>query len=84
MKWLWSIVMLISLTGVIHSNQCVGPACATQCPIDKDPVYTLQTEDRAWRLNDAHTAARLVGKKVKITGTAKGNVLIIKSVTIAE
>jgi hypothetical protein len=73
-----------TFTGVIHSNQCVGPACATQCPIDKDPVYTLQTEDRAWRLNDLKTAARLVGRRVIITGAAKGNVLIIRSVTPTE
>ena len=74
--------------GVVQSNQCVGPACATQCPIDKDPVYTLQTEDRAWRLmnpkNDAKLAARYAGKKVTITGTTKGNVIEIKSVTLAE
>ena len=73
-----------TFTGVVHSNQCVGPACATQCPIDKDPVYTLQTEDRAWRLSDPKTAARYAGKKVMITGTTKGNVLKIVSVAPAE
>jgi hypothetical protein len=73
-----------TFTGVVHSNQCVGPACATQCPINKEPVYTLQTEDRAWVLSDAKTAARVVGKKVTITGTAKASTIEIKSITPAE
>ena len=73
-----------TFTGVVHSNQCVGPACATQCPIDKEPVYTLQAEDRAWRLSDAKAAARLVGKKVTIAGHAKGNTIEIKSITPVE
>ena len=73
-----------SFTGVIHSNQCAGPACATQCPISKDPVYTLQTEDRVWVLSDPKTAASLAGKfagrQVTITGTTQGNTLKIDSV----
>jgi hypothetical protein len=73
-----------TFTGFVHSNQCVGPACATQCPIDKDPVYTLQTEDRAWVLSDAKTAAAYIGKKVQITGTAEGNKLTITSVKSAK
>jgi hypothetical protein len=70
-----------TFTGIVHSNQCVGPACATQCPIDKDPIYTLQTGDRAWILSDAKTAARYAGKKVKITGTTRDNTITITSVT---
>ncbi len=73
-----------TFTGFVHSNQCVGPACATQCPITKDPVYTLQTEDRAWVLSDAKIAAPYTGKKVKITGTAEGNQISIKSVQSAN
>jgi hypothetical protein len=70
----------VSVQGVIHSNQCVGAACATQCPINKDPVYTLQTEDRAWVLTDSKVAAPLAGKRVTIIGTAQGNTLIISSI----
>ncbi len=73
-----------TFTGFVHSNQCVGPACATQCPIDKDPVYTLQTEDRAWVLNDAKIAAAYTGRKVQITGTAEGNKIAIISVKPAK
>jgi len=73
-----------SYTGVIHSNQCVGPACATQCPIDKDPVYTLQTEDRAWVLNNPQVAARYAGKRVIVLGTVQGNKLKVTSLKPAE
>jgi hypothetical protein len=73
-----------TFTGIVHSNQCVGPACATQCPITKDPIYTLQTGDRAWVLGDAKTAARYAGKKVTITGTTRDNTITITSVTPAE
>jgi hypothetical protein len=57
-------------TGTIYENRCVGPNCATQCPVKKGLVYTLQTEDRAWVLNSDKTPARFVGKKVSVTATA--------------
>ena len=56
-------------TGVVHDNKCVGPACATECPISKDPVYTLQAGDDAWVLSDAQKSAPYAGKKVTVTGT---------------
>jgi hypothetical protein len=71
-------------TGVVHDNKCLGPACATQCPVNKEAVYSLQTLDRAWVLSDAKTAARYAGKKVKITGTTQGNTITITSVTPAK
>jgi hypothetical protein len=55
-------------TGVIHDNRCVGPNCARQCPIIKDPKYTLQTEDEALVLSDQKTAARYNGGRVVVTG----------------
>ena len=71
-------------TGVIHDNKCVGPSCATMCPVDKDPVYTLQTPDRAWVLSDPKLAARFAGQTVTIKGTTRGNRLRISSVTPAK
>jgi hypothetical protein len=75
-----------TFTGVIHDNRCVGPNCATQCPINKAPVYTLQSGDEAWVLNDQKTPAGYVGKKVVVTGTLgpgnKLNVISIVSVSI--
>jgi len=57
-----------TFTGVIHDNRCVGPNCATQCPINKGPKYTLQSGDEAWVLSDQKTPARFVGRKVIVTG----------------
>lgn len=75
-------------TGTIHDNKCVGPACATMCPVDKDPVYTLQTPDRAWVLSDtklaSELAAKFAGQKVTIKGSTRGNRLRIASVTPAN
>ena len=58
-----------TFTGVIHDNRCVGPNCATQCPIGKGPTYTLQSGDEAWLLSDQITPARYVGRKVSVRGT---------------
>jgi hypothetical protein len=73
--------------GVIHDNRCVGPNCARQCPVIKDPKYTLQTEDEALVLSDQKTAARYNGKRVvvtgRITGTNKLQVISIVPATIA-
>jgi hypothetical protein len=57
-----------SFIGVIHDNRCVGPNCATQCPVTKGPKYTLQSGDEAWVLSDQKTPARYTGKKVIVTG----------------
>jgi hypothetical protein len=57
-----------TFTGVIHDNRCVGPNCATQCPITKNPVYTLQSGEDAWVLSDQKSPARYTGKKVTVTG----------------
>ncbi len=77
-----------TFTGVIHDNRCVGPACATQCPVNKDPVYTLQTPDSAWVLSDSklasELAAKFAGRKVTITGTTQGNRLRVSSVQPAN
>jgi Protein of unknown function (DUF5818) len=72
-------------TGVIHDNRCVGPNCATQCPVTKEPKYTLQTADAAWVLSDQKTPARYVGKKVVVTGTVEGgNKLKVVSIAAAR
>jgi DeoR/GlpR family transcriptional regulator of sugar metabolism len=77
-----------TFTGVIEDNKCVGLACATMCPVVKDPVYTLQTSDRAWVLTNrkhaAQLAARYAGQKVTITGITRGNQLRIVSVQPAN
>jgi hypothetical protein len=62
-----------TFTGVIHDNRCIGPNCATQCPITKGPTYTLQTGAEAWVLSDQKTPARYVGKRVVVTGTLGAN-----------
>jgi hypothetical protein len=69
MKWLAVFLVAKTFTGVIHDNRCIGPACATQCPITKGPTYTLQSADAAWVLSDQKTPAQYVGKKVIVTGT---------------
>jgi hypothetical protein len=58
-----------TFTGVIHDNRCVGPTCATQCPVTKEPKYTLQSGDEAWLLSDQKTPAQYVGRIVNVTGT---------------
>jgi hypothetical protein len=62
-----------TFTGVIYDNRCVGPNCATQCPITKGPKYTLQSGDEAWVLSDQKTPARFTGKKVIVTGTVESD-----------
>jgi hypothetical protein len=78
MKWCAYVFAAASLlaspatktfTGTIHDNRCVGPACATQCPVRKTPTYTLQAGDDAWVLSDQKTPAQYNGKKVIVTGT---------------
>jgi hypothetical protein len=63
-----------TFTGIIHDNRCVGPNCATQCPVTKEPKYTLQSGDEAWLLSDRKpsdqkTLAEYTGRKVIVTGT---------------
>ena len=62
-----------TFTGVIHDNRCVGPNCATQCPISKRAKYTLQSGDEAFVLTDQKTPAQYVGRKVVVTGTVEAN-----------
>jgi hypothetical protein len=62
-----------TFTGVIYDNRCVGPNCATQCPVVKGPKYTLQSGDEAFVLTDQKTPAPYVGRKVVVTGTVEGN-----------
>lgn len=72
-------------TGVIHDNRCIGPNCATQCPITKGPKYTLQAGDEAWVLSDQKTPARYVGRKVIVTGApAEHNTLRVISIAPAS
>lgn len=78
-----------TFTGVIHDNRCVGPNCATQCPITKDPRYTLQSGDEAWlvrgALSNQKTLDRYVGRKVIVTATVEGdNKLNLKSIAPAR
>lgn len=60
-------------TGIIHDNRCVGPNCATQCPVTRNPVYTLQSPDGAWVLNGQKTPAQFVGKRVVVTATVEAD-----------
>jgi hypothetical protein len=74
-----------TFTGVIHDNRCVGPNCATQCPINKSPVYTLQSGDDAWLLSDQKTPAKYIGKKVVVKGTpGPDNKLNVASIVPAQ
>jgi hypothetical protein len=71
--------------GVIHDNRCVGPNCARQCPVTKDPKYTLQSGDEAWVLSDQKTPAKYTGKKVVVTGKlGPRNTLIVSSIVPAK
>ena len=78
MKWCAYVFTAASLlaapvtktfTGVIHDNRCVGPDCATKCPVHKGPTYTLQTGDEAFVLTDQKTPAQFTGRKVIVRGT---------------
>jgi hypothetical protein len=62
-----------TFTGVIHENRCVGPDCATKCPVHKGPTYTLQTADEAFVLSDQKSPASFNGKKVVVSGTLGPN-----------
>ncbi len=74
-----------TFTGVIHDNRCVGSNCARQCPSAKDPVYTLQSGDEAWRLSDPGASARFVGRKVIVTGAVgPDNMLKVVSIVPAK
>jgi hypothetical protein len=71
--------------GVIHDNRCVGPNCARQCPVTKDPKYTLQSGDEAWVLSDRKAVARYTGKKVVVTGAlGPRNTLVVSSIAPAK
>jgi hypothetical protein len=59
-----------TFVGVVHDNRCVGPDCATKCPVKRYPVYTLQTGDEAYVLTGAKSFASLTGHKVVVTATA--------------
>jgi hypothetical protein len=93
-KWVFSLLLAAlclasdtpkTFTGVVHDNKCAGPACATECPISKDPVYTLQASDDAWVLSDAKQSAPYAGKKVTVAGTlADGNKLKVISIAPAR
>jgi hypothetical protein len=74
-----------TFTGVIHDNRCVGPNCARQCPSTKDPVYTLQSGEDAWRLSYAKRPDQYVGKKVVVTGAlGPDNKLKVNSIVLAK
>jgi hypothetical protein len=82
MKWCAYMLLAGSLlagtatktfTGVIHDNRCVGPDCATKCPVHKGPTYTLQTADEAFVLSDQESPAPFNGKKVVVSGTLGPN-----------
>ena len=74
-----------TFTGVIHDNRCVGPNCARQCPSTKDPVYTLQSGEDAWRLSFARTPEQYVGRKVIVTGAiGPDNRLKVASIALAK
>jgi hypothetical protein len=60
-----------TFVGVIHDNRCFGPNCATQCPVKKTSVYTLQAGDQAFLLSDQKSPARFTGRMVIVTGTVE-------------
>jgi hypothetical protein len=71
--------------GVIHDNRCVGPNCARECPVTKDPRYTLQSGDNAWVLSDQKIPAQFTGKKVVVIGTlGPRNTLVVSSIAPAK
>ncbi len=71
--------------GVVHDNHCVGPACATQCPVKKEPVYTLQSGEDAYVLTGPKEPAQYVGRKVIVKGTVvAGNRLKVASIAPAK
>lgn len=74
-----------TFTGVIHDNRCVGPNCARQCPSTKEPVYTLQSGEDAWRLSFAKAPEQYVGRKVIVSGTlGADNKLKVDSIVLAK
>jgi hypothetical protein len=76
--------------GVVHDNRCVGPDCARQCPVTKNPKYTLQSGDNAWVLTDRKNPGRFsetqyTGRKVVVTGTiGPRNTLVVSSIAPAK
>jgi hypothetical protein len=95
MKWCALLLLIVGLcfggnavktfTGIIHDNRCVGPNCATQCPVTKEPKYTLQSGDAAWLLSDQKTPAQYVGRKVIVTGSVGAdNTLKVTSIAAAK
>jgi len=94
MKWCAYVLAAASLmaspatktfTGVIHDNRCVGPDCATKCPVHKGPTYTLQTADEAFVLSDQKSPAPFDGKKVVVTGIiGPANKLKVISIALAR
>jgi hypothetical protein len=73
-----------TFVGMVHDNRCVGPACATKCPVNKSPVYTLQSGEDAYILATSKPPASFVGRKVIITGTVEGNKIKVNSITPAR
>ena len=74
-----------TFVGVIHDNRCIGPDCARQCPVTRNPKYTLQSGDNAWVVSDQKAAAHYTGKKVVVTGTpGPRNTLVVSSIAPAK
>jgi hypothetical protein len=73
-----------TFVGVVHDNRCVGPACATKCPINKSPVYTLQSGEDAYILSAPKPPEQFVGRRVVVTGTVDGNKLRVRSIAPAR
>jgi len=73
-----------TFVGVVHDNRCVGPACATKCPVNKSPVYTLQSGEDAYILTTPKAPEQFVGKKVVVTGTLDGLKLKVRSIAPAR
>ena len=74
-----------TFVGVVHDNRCVVSNCATRCPVNKEPVYTLQSGEDAFVLTNRKHPDEFVGKKVIVTGTlVAGNKLKVTSIAPAN
>jgi hypothetical protein len=91
---IWCILLLLTaglglaekaaktFVGVIHDNRPTADSRATQCPVIRGPIYTLQSGNEAWVLTDQKTPAKYAGKRVVVTGTI-GNDNKLKVTSIA-
>ena len=78
-----------AMCGAKHAEAGVAPAacvrvcvqkCANYALVVGDKVYTLETKDQA----ALDTLGKLAWEDAKVTGTAKGDIISVKSVTATK